>query len=177
MKAPRILFLIIILLIKYPASLIAKSDDIQTQTARRQLFDLLEERKMVFDKYNETLKQKSGIFGNRTKNDMRESHEQLQGIIEIDNRVISSLNHVIDMRNFEKSSMNFDASSYLDRISNLTRINDITLKENARLLVQNKYLGRQNFKMKFYFLLLFGIIGYLLFIRYKDRKALNAKIK
>src|SRR4051812_42022945 len=87
--------------------------DNQTAVARKELFDLLTQRETVFSQYNERMKKKSGIFGFRTKNDMRESHEKLSEIIEIDNKIINSLNRVIDYRNYEKSTMTYDVSDYL----------------------------------------------------------------
>ena len=57
--------------------------------ARKELFGLLKERQKLFDNYSQSTKKKSGFFGNRTKNDMRESHATLQDIVSIDNKQLT----------------------------------------------------------------------------------------
>ncbi len=131
--------------------------------ARKELFDLLESRKKLFDNYNESIKKKSGFFGNRTKNDMRQSHATLQDIVDIDNKIMNSLERVIDTKNYEKTALTFDQSSNQERINNLLKVNDVTLSQNEKLTAEKKQLSKDVLKMKFYFVLLFLIIAFLLY--------------
>ena len=138
--------------------------------ARKELFGLLQERQKLFDNYSSTIKKKSGFFGNRTKNDMRESHATLQEIVAIDNKIMNSLERVIDTKNFEKTTMSFDVSSYQERINNLSKVNEVTLTQNEKLEKEKKVLGKQVLKMKFYFIFLFLIIIGLMYWMYRKRQ-------
>src|SRR5258707_608389 len=86
---------------------------------RKDLHDLLEMRRNRFDAYSHSLEKKSGFFGNKTKKDMQHSIEVLAAIVETDNRIISSLNHVIDFRNYQKVNTNYDRFQNEERLSNL----------------------------------------------------------
>lgn len=139
--------------------------------ARKELFDLLEERQKLFNNYDSSLKKKSGFFGNRTKNDMRQSHATLQDIVDIDNKVMNSLERVIDTKNFEKTSLTFDQNTNQDRINNLLKINEVTLIQNEKLLAEKKIMSSEILKMKFYFVLLFLIIAFLLYKLLKKKQS------
>ena len=69
---------------------------------RKQLQELLINRHQKFDSYSKSLEQHSGIFGNKTKNDIRESNHVLIDIVKTDNHIIQALNRVVDFRNYEK---------------------------------------------------------------------------
>jgi hypothetical protein len=97
---------------------------------RKDLQDLLEIRRKKFEAYSNSLEKKSGFFGNKTKKDVQHSHDVLSEIVETDNRIISSLNHVIDFRNFEKVNSNYDMLANDERLSTLQRAND-TLTSRA----------------------------------------------
>ena len=138
--------------------------------ARKELFGLLKERQKLFDNYSQSTKKKSGFFGNRTKNDMRESHATLQDIVSIDNKIMSSLERVIDTKNFEKTTMTFDVSEYQDRINNLSKVNEVTLVQNNKLEKEKMVLSKLVLRMKFYFVLLFLIIIGMFYMLYRKRK-------
>ncbi|MFZ7113859.1 MAG: hypothetical protein ACO1G9_00675 [Bacteroidota bacterium] len=145
--------------------------------ARKELFGLLQERQKLFDNYSQTIKKKSGFFGNRTKNDMRASHATLQEIVEIDNKIMNSLERVIDTKNYEKTTMSFDVSEYQERINNLSKVNDVTLTQNEKLEKETKYLNRFVLRMKFYFVFLILIIIGLLYWMYRMRKLYSSNSK
>jgi len=79
---------------------------------------LLKERKELFEIYNESLNQKSGIFGNKTKNDLRTTQEKLLDVVAADNKIMNSLSRTLDFRDFEKTNMKYDFSSFEERIRN-----------------------------------------------------------
>ncbi len=139
--------------------------------ARKELFDLLENRKELFDNYNQSIKKKSGFFGNRTKNDMRKSHATLQDIVDIDNKIMNSLERVIDTKNYEKTALTYDQNSNQDRINNLLKVNEVTLIQNEKLTAEKKQLSKDVLKMKFYFVLLFLIIAFLLYKILKKKQS------
>ena len=161
---------IVILLIVLTGLIPGTSNADERSEARKELFGLLEERRKLFDSYSESNKKKSGFFGNRTKNDMRESHATLQGIVEIDNKIMNSLERVIDRKNYEKTTMTLDVSAFQERINNLAKVNDVTLSQNEKHEKENKQFSRLILRMKFYFLFLFLIIIGLLYWMYRMRK-------
>lgn len=168
-KSKKGIILFILILLSFAPSFIYQVVADDRSEARKELYDLLENRQKLFDDYNQSLKKKSGFFGNRTKNDMRQSHATLQDIVEIDNHIMHSLERVIDRKNYEKTSMTFDASTYQDKINNLTNVNEVTLKQNESLSVEKKQLNTQVIKMKFYFIILFFIIAGLLYLLYRKK--------
>lgn len=139
----------------------------ERSAARKELFELLENRQKLFDNYNSSLKKKSGIFGNRTKNDMRASHATLQDIVDIDNKIMNSLERVIDTKNYEKTALTFDQNSNQERINNLLKVNEVTLIKNEKLLAEKKQLSSEILRMKFYFVILLLVISFLLYKLYK----------
>ncbi len=131
MKLPVILF---ILLITAQTILQGKEND------RAELLQLLNERKELFDKYNASLNNKSGLFGNKTKNDLRDSQDKLMAVVAADNKIMNSLSRTLDFRNFEKQTMSYDVSNYEDRIRNLSVLNDTLNKQYINCKNENKNL-------------------------------------
>jgi hypothetical protein len=109
-----------------------------SDSSRKELLILLKERQELFDEYTASLSKKSGIFGNKTKNDLRDSQEHLLEIVTADNKIMNLLNRSLDYRNFEKLNMTYDVSSYTDRINNLSTLNQSLLKRNTELEKDNK---------------------------------------
>ena len=147
--------------------LIAQADAKQADNPRAELVSLLKDRKELFDKYSSSLDKKTGFFGNRSKNNILESHEMLLEIVEADNKIIGSLNRTLNYRNFEKLNLSFDASSYENRIRSLTVLNDTLNKQNLKLLVENKSFRTKLKKHTIYFVCLFilFVIPAYIFIR------------
>jgi hypothetical protein len=98
---------------------------------RIELSELLKERQKLFDEYSASLERKSGIFGNKTKGDLRESQDKLHEIVAADNKIMSVLNRTVDFRNYEKVNLKYDASSYQQRIENLSSLNESMIKQNT----------------------------------------------
>jgi hypothetical protein len=98
---------------------------------RNELSGLLKDRQKLFEEYTASLDRKSGIFGNKTKNDLRESQDKLHEIVTADNKIMSVLNRTVDFRNYEKVNLKYDASSYSQRIDNLTKLNESLVKQDT----------------------------------------------
>ncbi len=123
----------------------------------------------MFESYSHSLKLKSGFFGNRTKNDLKESQSNLKEIVDLDNKIMNALYRTIDFRTFEKTSLTFDASEYQDRINNLVKMNDVIGKKNEEFEKQNVYFFKTVLKLKFYLIVLLIIIATLLVMLFKKR--------
>ena len=157
-------FLSIIILILLPFFVKASSID----STREELRELLKQRKILFDEYSESVAKKSGIFGNKTKTDLKESQAKLEEIIKADNKIMSSLNRTLDFRTFEKQNLSYDASSLEDRIRNVNILNDTLNKKVLSLTEENKQHRSVLNHHTFYFILL--ILLLILVIAYPLRK-------
>ncbi len=125
-----------------------------TDSTRTELLQLLKERKELFDQYSASLNKKSGFFGNRTKNDLKDSQDKLVAIVSADNKIMNSLNRTLDFRNFEKLNMSYDVNSFEERIRNLLRLNDTLFNQNIVYKQENKKFQTAIKKHNFYFVIL-----------------------
>ena len=81
------------------------------------------------------------------------------------------LERVIDTKNYEKTALTYDQNSNQDRINNLLKVNEVTLIQNEKLTAEKKQLSKDVLKMKFYFVLLFLIIAFLLYKILKKKQS------
>ena len=66
--------------------------------AQEKLNKLVQERKILHQEWQESEKQKSGIFGNRTKKDMAATNEWMNRIIQKDNQIMQELEMLKDIQ-------------------------------------------------------------------------------
>ncbi len=145
-----------------------------SSTDRKDLYDLLETRRKKFEAYSNSLEKKSGFFGNKTKKDIQHSTDVLSEIVETDNRIISSLNHVIDFRNFEKVNTTYNKFESDERLTNLQRATDTLTKQVDALAISNVALKSRAGKLKWLaYLLSFGLVWALLSLR--KRKSVSSQ--
>jgi hypothetical protein len=108
---------------------------------KKKLHELLTLRKQKFERYAASLDEKSGLFGSRTKNDIRQSMDVLRDIIETDNQIIGVLNRAVDFKVFEKSKLNYDL---LERDQARERLEKQTAAMQARLAsLESELAGRK----------------------------------
>ena len=142
--------LLIILLLFFYENLNALHID----STRTELLQSLKGRKDLFDQYSASLNKKSGFFGNRTKNDLKDSQDKLVAIVSADNKIMNSLNRTLDFRNFEKLNMSYDTKSFEERIKNLLRLNDTLSNQNVVYKQENKKFQTTIKKHNLYFTML-----------------------
>ena len=146
--------------------LIAQSS---VQRDRMELRQLLSERQQKFDSFSLSLEKRSGIFGNKTKGDMKASNEVLIEIVKTDNKIIRSLNRVVDFRNYEKVTMNYDLRDRNSTLNGLATAVDTLSKQNEALAARNAMLEyRMNKENVLLFIL--GCSSLTLFIMYRRKK-------
>jgi hypothetical protein len=146
-----------------------------TAADRKELHDLLEARKIKFDSYSESLQKHSGIFGIRTKNDMKKSNEVLVDIVQTDNRIISALYRVVDFKTFEKVNMNYDNRQKDEVVNNLTHATD-TLSKQLDVVKASYRAERQRANILQYGIyLLLAIIGWMLIQRWRKNRGAEAE--
>ena len=136
----------------------------QTKEERKELMMLVEERQKLFDLYSETVAKKSGIFGNKTKNDLRTTHEKLKDIIALDNKILNRLKQMLSYRNFEKQTMSYDMSQYEEQSKKLERAQDTLVKQLSRLEKENSRLNKSAAKSsRIYYILIGFVLAWILF--------------
>lgn len=107
----------------------ASAQDLNNASSdRRLMMEILNERKQKFSNYTESLDDRSGIFGMKTKKDIERSRKILIDIVKLDNRLISVLNRRLDYKDFEKTELNYNTVDQSRKIEELSR--NFTLADN-----------------------------------------------
>lgn len=148
-------------------TLVFAASNARTQSSnqgdRKELYDLLSDRKQKFDSYSVLIERRSGIFGNQTKSDIKSSNEVLMEIVRTDNKIISTLNRVVDFRNYERVTMNYDLRERDEKLNSIQVATDTLSKRVDVLTEVNKTLKRKLMRTKL-FLYVFGITSLALLV-------------
>ncbi|MBK7854869.1 MAG: hypothetical protein IPJ79_08155 [Bacteroidetes bacterium] len=102
------------------------------------------EREQKFKSYSESLLERNGIFGGKTKKDVLRSNEILKDLVKNDNQIINVLNRVVDFRNYEKFQWFTINWNIEQRLDNLLRATDTLSKQVTALKQQNNKLQANN---------------------------------
>ena len=130
----------------------------QSREDRNELMKLVDQRQELFDSYASSLKKKSGFFGQKTKNDLRATHDRLKAIVEVDNKIMTRLRQLLDYTKFEKQTMSYDVNQYAEQLKNYERIQDTLVKQLAQLEKENKNLSKSVSKSFTWLYFLFGFL-------------------
>ena len=141
---------------------------------RKDLQNLLQERREKFDSLTSSFEKRSGIFGNKTKKDILASNEVLINIVETDNRIINTLYRVIDLRNFEKSNRNYDVLKQNQNYENLLRATDTLSKQVTVLSQTNKTLKRKAMKFELLFYAVTALVIYMVIMKWRKKRLVEA---
>jgi hypothetical protein len=139
---------------------------------------LLKERKERFDIYTKSLENKSGIFGGKTKKDLKQSQLILVEIVRLDNEMISVLNRQIDFKSFEKTEMNYQSLQEQEERRQLRNQLDYSQQELQKVRRKVNDL-KTALRIKNIVVFLALIIAFLsltipsIFKKNRDKKALN----
>lgn len=136
----------------------------QSKAERNELMKLVDERQELFGQYSESIKKKSGIFGQKTKNDLRATHDKLKAIVEVDNKIMSRLRQLLDYTRFEKQTMSYDVNDYQEQLKNLENNHTTLLNQLAELEKQNTELKKATSGFGRWMYFLYGILATALFI-------------
>src|SRR5690554_2407289 len=114
------IFLVILLILNIVLSTSAQ-DLNNASSDRRLMMEILNERKQKFSSYTESLDDRTGIFGMKTKKDIERSRKILIDIVKLDNRLISVLNRRLDYKDFEKTELSYNTVDQSLKIDELSR--------------------------------------------------------
>jgi hypothetical protein len=117
-----------------------QADTSAYQTQRLKVNSLLTERSNKFGQYDQSLDQRTGIFGFQTKQDIKNSNEILRQIVLNDNNIFKELKILMDYKDQEvqqaqrnASSTNSRIQSYMLSIKKLQDQNELLKKEAENL--------------------------------------------
>jgi uncharacterized protein (DUF3084 family) len=120
------------------SSLSAQSDTSAYTIQRNKINNLLAERSARFGQYDKSLKQRSGIFGLKTKKDMQASNDILTQIVLTDNDIFSELKILLDYKDFEKQEIQSRAETVEGRIGRFQTTIARLQQENERIKIQSE---------------------------------------
>lgn len=142
-------FLALLLLLS-SASIIFAQSPLDTSSAfedqRQRVNNLLNARNQKFGEYDQSLQQKTGIFGLfKSKGDMQKSIDILKQIVITDNNIFAETRKLLDLKDserarFEQLATSYDnqITAYMKTISKLQAHNE-TLQEKIRTLEEEDH--------------------------------------
>ncbi len=136
------------------------SDPVQEKLA---LQKLVKEREERFGAYSRAAATRSGIFGNKTKNDLKSQVDVLTQIIKTDNRIISTLEVFLDYRSFQKTEMTYSQADLDERNR---KLNDLTTSLSQQLKASESDKKNLQIKLKWARLLNYFLFAATLIIGY-----------
>jgi hypothetical protein len=93
-----------------------QADTSAYQTQRLKVNSLLTERSNKFGQYDQSLDQRTGIFGFQTKQDIKNSNEILRQIVLNDNNIFKELKILMDYKDQQVQQVRRDANNTSSRI-------------------------------------------------------------
>ncbi|GAA3985149.1 hypothetical protein GCM10022246_40980 [Pedobacter ginsengiterrae] len=117
----------------------AQQDTAAYAAQRVKVNTLLAERSTKFGQYDESLSQRTGIFGWQTKKDIKNSNEILRQVVLTDNNIFKELKVLMDYKDLQNQQKVAVADNSEERIQNYMR----SIK---KLQDQNEALKSENAK-------------------------------
>jgi hypothetical protein len=142
----------------------------ESDQSKERLTILLKERSRKFDRYTESISQRSGIFGNQTKKDLRRVNEILMDITQTDNVIFKELKRLLDFKDFEKGNALQNFGEYeVEKARYVAAID--TLNKQLEVLKGTKNdLKQQSILSTFLTLLLCLVLLLFVYFYYKNKK-------
>lgn len=147
----------------------AQVDTNSYQSQRFKINSLLQERSARFGQYDQSLNQRTGIFGFQTKKDIKNSNEILRQIVLNDNNIFKELKVLLEYKDLQVQQVQNTAqasneriSAYMAAIKKLQDQNEILRKQ---LSEQEQESGNASF---YVILLLAGLLvaaGYIIYTK------------
>src|SRR5690606_25427615 len=116
------------------------------EAQRNKINALLQERSAKFGKYDESLTQRTGIFGLKSKKDMQRYINILTEIAETDNDIFKELKILLDYKDFEKNQVQGEFSESKERLSGYMKTIKKLQQENDRLKEELAVIEKQRSK-------------------------------
>jgi uncharacterized membrane protein YkgB len=155
---------LILFIISVPVFAYQDADSLAYQLQRNKINEMLNARTQKFGQYDQSLIQKTGIFGLKTKRDMQNSINILTEIIQTDNAILKETKTLLDYKNYQQERVESKSKesetrslSYMYTINKLQTENE---KKNAQL---SEYKKDKKFYQIISYALGLAIISFALF--------------
>lgn len=163
-------FFVLLLLFCSINSLAFQPDTSAYQLQRLKVNALLKERGVKFGQYDQSLDNRSGLFGSQTKDDIKNSNEILRQIVLNDNNIFKELKILMGYKDQDMKRAQSAASDADSRIQNYTNSIKKLQDENQRL--KDELTGHQaGNSITWYIVILMAVaLAYLLYTNLRLRK-------
>lgn len=154
-----------------------RADTVEYEQQRQKVNELLQQRSARFGQYEESLMQRTGIFGLKTRKDMQASIDILKEIVLTDNHIFRETKQLVDFKDFEKEMIARQAREFDSRINGYIATISKLQKEQVALREQVEALQakQQRSSSTAIFILVVGaivaVLVYMYYIRPKRAKA------
>ena len=108
------------------------------------IYELLQERQVLFNEYADQIKKRTGIFGQQTKRDVRKARDILLVIVEKDNEIIAELERMLENRQMEYFDAGIDKQRAEEKNDRIIGIIDGLKEQKDKLLEENEKLRRMH---------------------------------
>jgi uncharacterized protein YneF (UPF0154 family) len=120
----------------------AQQDTSSYSAQRVKVNSLLQQRSQRFGQYDESLNQRTGIFGWQTKRDIKNSNEILRQVVLTDNNIFKELKVLMDYKDLQNQQKVAVADNSQERIENYMRTIKKLQDQNDQLRNQVKKIGQ-----------------------------------
>ena len=154
----------------------AQQDTASYAAQRVKVNSLLAERSSRFGQYDESLNQRTGIFGWQTKKDIKNSNEILRQVVLTDNNIFKELKVLMDYKDLENQKKVAAADNSQERIENYMQTIKKLQDQNEEL--KTELAKKNNGGLSFFIIafLLLVMAGGFYFFNKKLKKYETAKI-
>lgn len=165
-------YLLAIILIGFKT--FAQQDTASYAAQRVKVNSLLQERSAKFGQYDESLNQRTGIFGWQTKKDIKNSNEILRQVVLTDNNIFKELKVLMDYKDLQNQQKVQVADNSQQRLNNYMLTIKKLQDQNTELRNESKKSsqGISTYIIVFLILVMFG--GFYFFSK-KIKSYENAK--
>lgn len=141
------------------------------EVQRKKINTLLNNRSAKFGQYDQSLTQRTGIFGLKTKKDMQRSIDILSEIVKTDNTIFRELKILLDYKDLEKNEAQTKGRETEARIKGYMRTITKLQQENDK--IKSETLLKETEQRSFPYGGLALILVLLIFIIFLFRKKLT----
>ena len=108
--------ILFIILLSVSFAVKGQNDTSAYQTQRLKINELLSQRSIKFGQYEQSLNERTGIFGFQTKDDIRNSNEILREITLNDNNIFKELKILMDYKDLQVKEVQNNITSNKERL-------------------------------------------------------------
>lgn len=161
----KLLFVILLVTITLPAFCFQNSDSLAYQLQRHKINGMLDARVAKFGQFTESLNQKTGIFGFKTKKDMQKSMDILSQIIQTDNSILRETKVLLDFKTYQQDKVVSQSKESESRnIAYMRTINKLQLQNELLSKDSQEFKHSKKFYQLISFALALAIISFALFV-------------